>query len=245
MRIAIHQPNYIPWCGYFAKMRSCDVFVFLDDAEISTSQSYVYRSKVRNETGPLWLSVPTRRKLHDLILGVRFADSKWSQKHLNKLHAFYHKCFYFDEVYAFLAPIYQETGDTLADFNVRMIRKIADYLGLGCRFERSSFLMADGLRDDRHISLARIIGANTYLSGKGGQNYQDPAKFAEAGIELDVRTYTPIPYKQIHGDFIAGLSILDALFHLGRDTIQILEYSSHNGSTYERHPSSPPRSEIL
>jgi hypothetical protein len=223
MRIAIHQPNYVPWCGYFAKMRHCDVFVFLDDAQMSKG-SFIPRCRIRNREGDQWLTIPTRYTSGAPICEVRFAGTEWVRKHTATLRAVYARSPYFKEVFALLEPIYQDVGNTLAELNIRLIGAIADYLELPCRFEISSLVKPQGQSDDRLISLAQLSGANVYISGKGGQNYQDPAKFAEAGVQLDVRTYTPIPYKQIHGDFIAGLSILDALFHLGRETIQILDY---------------------
>ena len=204
-------------------MRHCDVFVFLDDAQMSKG-SFVPRCPVRGREGSQWLSVPTHYRAGDSIRDVRFSEPKWARKHTGTLRAVYARCVHFKEVFALVEPLYQETGDTLAEFNMGLIRTIADYLQLTCRFEISSRLKPQGRSDDRLIELAHITGADTYVSGKGGQNYQDPAKFAAAAIQLDVRTYTPIPYHQIHGDFVPGLSILDALFHMGRDAIQLLEY---------------------
>ncbi len=222
MRLAVHQPNYIPWCGYFSKIRSCDVFVFLDDAEISTGQSYVYRSQVRGPKGAEWLSVPTHRSLHQSIRDVTFADVKWARKHLHKLEALYRKAPHFGDVFALLEPIFLSPGELLADFNIRLIRSLAVFLGLERRFERSGNLKVEGTRDDRHIALAAAVGADTYLSGKGGQGYQDPSRFAEAGIRLEVREYRPVAYPQIHGEFLPGLSIVDALFNCGRGAADLL-----------------------
>jgi hypothetical protein len=227
MRLGVHQPNYIPWCGYFAKMRVCDVFMFLDDAEISTGQSYVYRARVRNEQGPLWLSVPTHRELHEPIAEVRFADEKWPQKHRNRLYSLYRLAPFFSEVLAFLEPLYDSPGEKLADFNIRMVQAIAQYLGIHCTWDRASAHAVGQTRDERHIALARAVGADTYVSGKGGQKYQDASIFASAGIRLEVLEYAPLPYPQIHGGaFESGLSILDALFNVGKGTVQLLEYGA-------------------
>jgi len=123
-----------------------------------------------------------------------------------------------------LTPIYQDPGSLLVEFNIRCIRAIANYLALSCRFLRSSHLKWQGKSDDRIISLSHIVGADEYLSGKGGQNYQDPKKFITAGVTLDVRAYDPIPYPQGSKEFVPGLSILDALFRLGKDSVHLLEY---------------------
>jgi WbqC-like protein family len=225
LKLAVHQPNYAPWCGYFAKIRACDVFVFLDDAEISTGQSYVYRTRVRNEAGPLWLSVPTHRALHERIEEVRFAEPKWAVKHLNKLYALYRLAPCFREVFDLLEPLFRAPGEKLAEFNIGLIRSISEFLGVSCRWERASSFGIHATRDDRHIALAKSLGADVYLSGKGGQKYQDAALFEAAEIRLEVREYSPVAYAQVHGgSFEPGLSIVDALFNLGRKAAELLQY---------------------
>lgn len=224
MRLAIHQPNYLPWCGYFAKMSACDIFVFLDDADISPGQSYVYRVQVKNQQRGIWLSIPTHRHQNQPIQDVEFADTKWSNKHLRTFRYVYIKAPYFREVYDLLEPIYANPGTKLSQFNIRLIRAIVCYLGLSCRMELSSCLNVSGNSDDRLLAITRMLGADTYISGKGGQKYQAPAKFQKAGVTLEVHTYKPIVYPQLHGEFIPGLSIVDALFNLGPQTVSLLEY---------------------
>jgi hypothetical protein len=73
------------------------------------------------------------------------------------------------------------------------------------------------------------LGAVTYISGKGGDNYQDHFKFKMAGINLEVKTYKPIPYDQKTDLFMPGLSIMDALFNLGKSTINLMNYSAASG----------------
>jgi hypothetical protein len=224
MILAAHQPNYAPWVGYFAKMRACDVFVFLDDVAMPSRGNYVTRVLIDGPGEPKWLSVPVHYEPGDRIIDVHLADAKWSRKHLGTLRTVYGRSRYFKEVFALLEPLYAEPGTSLAECNMRMVRAIAGYLQLSCRFEKSSDLQPEGQSDDRLISLARLVGADTYVSGKGGQNYEDPAKFSAAGIRLETNIYTPIPYDQGGESFVPGLSVLDALFHLGRDAIQVMKY---------------------
>jgi hypothetical protein len=226
MRIAIHQPNYVPWCGYFAKMKACDVFVFLDDAQMPIGRGgYVYRAQIRGESGPMWLTVPVRRHGTEAIATVEPAEPDWQATHLRKLQNQYRKAPFYRAVMELIGPVYAQPSAKLAEFNVRFIRAVAAYLGVEPRFEISSLLGPEGLSDDRLISLVRILGGDTYVSGKGGANYQDPAKFEAAGISLEVRAYAPVPYPQVHGDFIPGLSILDALFNVGSEAANLLHYA--------------------
>jgi len=223
MNIAIHQPNYIPWCGFFAKMALCDTFVFLDNAEMSTGPSYVYRAKIRgHHDDAMWLSVPNHRQLGQTIDQIEVVNSTWWRDHLNMLRAIYGKAPYFKEVFSFIDPIYRRKEKILMNLNIQLILGIANYLGLQPEFKRTSEIHPAGFSDDRLISIAQILGASSYISGKGGQKYQDPAKFAAAGIKLCIYTYPSPAYAQSNQPFVAGLSILDALFHLGKEAISVL-----------------------
>lgn len=224
MKIAIHQPNYIPWCGFFAKMLACDTFVLLDDAEMPGGQSYVYRTQVWNGSKVQWLSIPTSYHLGDSISSVVFADRFWPRKHFNTLANAYARCAYRGKILAAIEPVYREPGGELAEFNIRLIRTVMQYLGITKPLVRSSSLELSETGDDRLIAICRALEAREYLSGKGGTKYQDPEKFARAGIHLDVQEYQPASYKHVSGQDLRGLSVLDALFHLGPETIHLLNY---------------------
>ena len=223
-RVGIHQPNYAPWAGYFAKIASSDVFVFLDNVQMPKGRSYVYRTSVPAPDGTAWLSVPTSAPSGSPIDEVRFADDAWGTKHLDRLRSIYRRAPAWREVSELIEPVYTAPGDRLAEFNIRLIRTVAGYLGLAPRWERSSALSSEGTADDRLISLTELVGGDTYVSGTGGQNYQSGEKFAAVGIALEVHEYRPVPYRQFDQAFTPGLTILDALFHLGRDARGILEY---------------------
>ena len=125
--------------------------------------------------------------------------------------------------------------DRLALFNMRAATLIAEHLGLSCRFETSSAFALETFSDDRLIDLVKAVGGDTYISGAGGQNYQDPAKFERAGIDLWVREFTPHPYHQEAcreaGAFVPCLSILDALFNIGAEgTLRHLSYEPAPGA---------------
>jgi hypothetical protein len=225
MTVAIHQPNYAPWCGYFTKMAHADRFVFLDDAQISKG-SYTSRCLVRSAAGPQWLSVPVSFHLGDLIKDVKCANNVWPRKHLQTLRTLYGRAPCFKEAFSLIEPVYSSAGAFLCDFNIRLITALRDYLGIRSEAHLASHLGTGGESDARLISLVAGLGADTYLSGRGGQNYQDPAKFQAAGITLLERVYNPIPYAQLHGGFVGGLSILDALFNLGRGASGLLRYEA-------------------
>jgi len=224
VRVGIHQPNYAPWVGYFAKMASVDVFVFLDDCQMSIGRSYVSRVQVRGRGGAEWMTVPIQRNEGQRIRAVKFADSAWTRKHRGTLRANYARCRFYDEVMSVLRPIYEDPGEFLSSFNIRLIHALAGYLGLSPRFRQESEMLGAGVGTQRLIDIVQYHGGTTYVSGLGGTKYQDPSAFLTSGIELDIRRYQPVAYKQLHGEFLPGLSILDAVFHLGVEARQLLNY---------------------
>jgi hypothetical protein len=224
MRVAVHQPNFVPWCGYFAKMRSADLFILQDDVQFSRG-GYVNRSQVITTKGPNWLTIPVPKGSTGLLINeLRFGDQRWSKDHLKALSMSYGKTPHFTEVMSLIEAGFQTPSDTLSAFNMRMIRAIAEYLGIECEFRVSSELKPEGKADDRLVDLMRIVGGTTYVSGAGGQNYQEEGKFEAAGFALDVRTYMPVPYDQGRAEFVPGLSVLDAMFHLGKKASALLIY---------------------
>ena len=223
MIVAIHQPNFLPWCGFFAKMAAADVFILLDDAQIS-KPSYVTRTSIRTGGQAKWLTLPANTAGAPPIREVTFAREASSDNHLKRFSQDYAKAPAFAEIMPQLEEAYDDLGETVCDFNIRLLEMARRCLGVSTPMVRASdFALAD-VGGDRLIKLVKAVGGTTYLSGKGGENYQDPAKFDAAGIALDVRAYSPVPYEAGRFDFIPGLSIIDALFVKGADARALLSY---------------------
>lgn len=229
VRVAIHQPNYAPWCGFFAKLRAADVLILLDDAQLPRGRSYVARTQVLGATGPQWLTIPVAHGGTDPAEGLRsiaqarIADASWAQRHLRTLRARYGRSPFFAEVFARIAPLYETAGPELAPFNERLLRTLADYLGLQRQILRASDLGCPGRGDARLVALVQAVGGATYVSGPSGPTYQAAEKFHAAGLQLTIHNYVPVPYPQGQ-PFVAGLSVLDALFRCGRAAVDLLYY---------------------
>jgi hypothetical protein len=225
LRVAVHQPNYAPWCGYFAKMFASDAFVFLDDAQLPQGRSYVSRVKIaQGPDADQWLTVPVRKGAN-AIRDVDFADEPWAEKHRRTLRHVYSKAAHFEEAFELVDPLYEAPGTSLAEFNMRLIAAVAEYLGYEGQFHRSSDHPADLAADERIAQLVSAVGGDVYVSGAGGEKYQSEAVYAERGVGLEVRVYEPVPYARSGWDWVGGLSVLDALFHLGRGARDALRYA--------------------
>ena len=216
MIVAIHQPNYLPWLGYFHKIALADFFVFLDDAQFSKN-SYTNRTRILAEKGPRWLTIPVSFRFADPINRVRAAQSDWAARHLDTLRGAYGNAPAFGAIWPRLREMVgTAAGGDVAAVNRRLVELIAGELGLACRFEASSALGVAGRSDDRLVELTAAIDRGaTYLSGEGGAKYQDPAKFAAAGLGFRYAGFEHPVYDQGRQPFEPGLSIVDALFHQG------------------------------
>jgi hypothetical protein len=225
MIVAVHQPNYLPWCGFFAKMLHSDVFILLDDAQIPQGRSYVSRTRLRGGGTDRWYSVPVSSRTGELINTVRMADPKSLGKQLRGLEHDYRKAASFASVFPVIEAAFADPPERLAPFNERLIRAVADLLGIETRIVRASDQGVATTGDQRLVDLVRGVGGETYLSGQGGNNYQKPETFEAAGVTLDVRQYSPIAYEAPGYSFIPGLSILDALLIVGpQRTRELLQY---------------------
>ena len=91
MRVSIHQPNYIPWIGYFEKIFLSDTFVFFDNVQMPMNKSLVSRNKILFQSKPMWLTIPTEKGGIKPIKEVKISDTKWKKKHLNTLYHAYGK----------------------------------------------------------------------------------------------------------------------------------------------------------
>ncbi len=216
MIVAIHQPNFLPWLGYFHKMTHSDVFVLLDSVAFSKN-SYTTRSRIQTPQGAHWLTVPVKHSSGQLISETAInEETDWRKKHLKTLEANFAKATFFREVFDGLSASYAASvGEGLSAFNMRLIRFVAEYLGITTRLVVGSSLNVTGQATDLLVAILKTLGGTTYLSGTGGSKYQSEEEYTRAGLVLRYSDFVHPTYPQLWGPFCAGLSCVDALFNCG------------------------------
>jgi len=223
MVLAAHQPNYLPWLGFFHKMAHCDVFVLLDDVQYAR-RSYTARCLVKQPDGAKhWLSVPVLKtgRYDQKISGVQIHnDMPWQHDHRRTLESCYSRSPHFTVHQELLDLAYARQWDNLCQMNIALITKLAEHLGLKPRIVKLSELGIEAHSTELLIALCKQTGADTYRSGPSGKKYLDQDQFADAGIKLDVFQYWPKAYPQLWGDFVPGLSVVDMLFNCGADIVR-------------------------
>jgi hypothetical protein len=221
--VAIHQPNFLPWLGFFDKIARADVFVLLDSVQFpKKGGTWVNRVRILVNGRETWLTVPIERSYHGTRaireMRIRDDDGRWRETAIKTLRSAYGRAPFFDAIEAELQPLLRDATSDLATFNERAIRRICALLDLDTPLVRASELDADGAATDLLVSLVRAVGGDAYLAGGGAGGYQEDEKFAAAGIELRYQRFEPPVYPQRGSDtHVPGLSVVDAFAHVGPD----------------------------
>jgi len=228
--VGIHQPNFMPWLGYFYKIWQSDTFIFLDDVQIQkTGASYTNRVSINNGKSQ-YVTMPIKKDSSNLNINeVKYLDERWKKKLLGTLQANYGKTSFFKENKNFIFDLINFKADNLAQYNMNFIIKIADKLNLNTRFIKSSEFLLNTNSTQRLIDLIKKVDGNIYLSGSGGDNYQDKEMYEKENIKLIYNKMPKYEYPQLKTEvFIGGLSIVDAIFNIGFDKLK--QDLFHNGN---------------
>jgi hypothetical protein len=215
--IAIHQPNYLPWLGYFYKIYQSDVFVFLDDVQYSNQGMHNY-TYIKTSNGPHRLKYPVHQKFKDKIMDVRSKDLlDWKKKHLDLISQNYRKANFFESVYEDYKMIVSQEYANIVSLNVAIITFFAEKLDLNTQFIISSKLGIDLNRTEKIIEICKALSGNVYYSGTGARAYQNEDDFRNHGIELKYSIFKPFEYPQLWNDFQSNVSALDFFMNCGYD----------------------------
>jgi len=243
MRISAHQPNFMPYLGFFHKMKESDIFVIRDEILFSDNKdAFQHRNKIRinsnnNKNSPQhkWISVPIDNK-NDYIKNVlikNYVKRKnilWNEEILKDIRNNYGKTPYFDEYFPYIQEILSNNYDKLIKLNMKMIYFLRDVFGIKTKIIFASDL---GLKPDKYqkssdssndiINICSNLGGKIYLSGSGGREYLNLEMFKRKGLKVEFQEYYHPIYQQRYEGFIPNMSSIDALFCIGKNVFNELE----------------------
>ena len=200
-KIAILQSNYIPWKGYFDMIAAVDEFMLYDDMQY-TRRDWRNRNQIKTQQGVQWLTVPVqvKGKYHQKIRETAIDGSDWAVGHWKALAQNYRRAPCFDEVAAWLEPLYIESYTHISQLNRRFIEAICHFLGIKTVISNSwDYTLLDG-KTERLADLCRQAGGTEYISGPSAKDYVEERIFADMGITLTWFDYTGYPeYTQLWG----------------------------------------------
>lgn len=222
-RIAVLQPSYLPWLGFFEQMMSVDTFVFYDDVQY-TKNDWRNRNRIKTKDGFLWLTIPVNSSTSLQIREVRIDNNQnWQEKHQKTLAQLYSKALYFEEVSAIFEPLWNNRYEFLLDAVVDSIGIITEYLDIDTKIVFSSEMQVSGNKNEKLINICKRLDASEYYSGLAAQNYLDNELFNKNGINIAFQHYQYPLYPQLHGNFVSHLSTIDLLFNCGKKSRQMIK----------------------
>jgi len=229
MIVAVHQPQYLPWLGYFDKIDRADIFVLLDNVQFKKNE-WQNRNRIKTAQGAQWLTVPVRHKFSQLINQVKINDKdKWQHRQRQAIISNYKKASYWYLLEEFFEEIFASKWQYISQLNIHVVKKLAELLGITTPiFVASELGEFPEDPDGRLIALAKHFDADTYLAGGGGREYMNMEKYAESGIEVIFQEYKHPVYNQLFGDFKPFMSVVDLIYNHGRASLGILRGNNEN-----------------
>jgi WbqC-like protein family len=223
VKVAIHQPHYLPWLGYLAKWAAADLLVFLDTVQYEKN-GWQNRNRIKTKDGPRWLTVPVRARLGTPIAEVEIDTRQdWGRRHLRAIEHAYARAPHFERYAPTLAAFYARPWARLAPLALASAGWLAAAVGIATPTRVASDLAVSATDPTgRLVALCQAVGATEYLAGSHGVDYLDLAQFKAAGVAVRVQAYTHPVYAQPHGKFVPFLSGLDLLLTHGDEALAIL-----------------------
>ncbi len=225
MTIAVNQPYFFPYIGFFYKAYLSDHFVILDNVQFPRGTTWISRNRWKNAQGTLWMTVPVKKKGLGLqnINDVRiYHDGHWTKKHLQSLENAYARAPYFEDHLPFLEDLYSTTYEKLCELNLEIIRYLMKQLKIDTNITLLSELGVCSAGDNRIIDVCRKLGDSRFLVQKTARKYYDAQHLASGGIQVvDFKPKFSV-YPQLWGNFIPNLSALDLILNCGPRALDIM-----------------------
>lgn len=230
--VSAHQPNFIPYLGFFDKMKKADIFVIRDEV-LFIRKEYHNRNRIRinshdnlNFPNFKWISVPVY-KTEDYIKHIKIKNSpvrnrSWNEIILHEIESSYSSADLFDRFFSEIRGIFSYNYCNLLELNVKIINFLKEAFGIKTRIVLASEL---GLKKEHYeksdasedlIEICKKLNADIYLSGAGGKEYLNLEPFERKGIKVEFQEYKHPVYEQHLPGFLPNMAAIDALFCVGR-----------------------------
>ena len=219
MIVTIHQPNYLPYLGFFDKMKESDIFVIYDDAQFN-KREFQHRNKIRIYEGWGWLTVPVIKKEIpikeiEIVNEIQKNKPHWSKIHFREIRANYANTEYFGIYEEELRGIYGKKYERLVDLNMNLIKFLMKAFDINVKTVYASKFEFKTNSSKKNLDIVKSVGGDVYLSGHAGQNYLDVPLFEKEGIKVLFQDFKHPVYEQRYEGFVPNMAAIDALFNVG------------------------------
>ena len=217
--VVIHQPDFLPYLGFFHRFLIADIWVVLDNVQFVSgcSKSWHNRDKIKTRDGEKWLTVSVKKcprgtKINEVELSM---EVDWRENNINLIEDSYGEAPFYKEISPYIERLYGYECERLIDFNMNSIEMLMELFDIRIETRMASALRPEGKSNELLVDIIKKVNGTVYLSGVGARDYFDPAPFDKAGIEVIWQDFTHPEYPQLHGEFIPYLSSIDLLFNCG------------------------------
>lgn len=228
--LAGHQPNFLPYLGFFDKVLQSDVFILVDHIQYE-KKGWQNRNRVRTAHGRdgwTWLTVPvySSGRYTQAIIDVEICNQEdWGKKMWDTIYYAYKKTPCFDE-YAdyFEYVLTKEKWEKLVHLNMDIIKFLMGAFYIEKPMVRSSDYEFKGVKNQLLIEMTEALDCDTYMSGwgPGAKRYVDERKFEAAGLKHIYRAFEHPEYRQMFKPFVPYMAAIDLLFNYGEEAGEIL-----------------------
>lgn len=219
--IAIHQPTFFSWLGFFDKILRSDIFVILDSVQFPKTGGYwVNRSKILINGSEHWITIPVKRNYSGTrnINEMEINNSTpWKEKIVKTIDTNYRKSPYFSEAFPLITELMMKNTDDICDYNLNITFRLCDLFELDkSKMIKSSSIKYEGNATDMLVSITGFLEGTAYMCGGGASNYQEDEKFDKAGIRLIYQNFAHPVYPQLNTtEFVPGMSVIDVIMNCG------------------------------
>lgn len=217
--VVIHQPDFMPYLGFFHRLLHADLYVVLDNVQFVNNgkECWHRRDKIKTPKGEQWITVGIQKtslgtKINEVLLTKSI---NWREKNMNIIKENYRKALFYHEIFPFVEELFQFECDKMIEFNSKSIQMLLNLFDINIDIAFASNLNVTGKANDLVVDILKKVDADVYLSGIGARNYYKAEPYNQAGITVVWQKFNHPVYPQLHGEFIPYLSSLDLLFNCG------------------------------
>jgi hypothetical protein len=223
MKVAIMQPYFFPYIGYFQLISAVDKFVIYDNIEY-TKKGWINRNRILKEGADLMISLPLKKDSDFLFVNQRYLAEDWSkskQKLINSIKESYRKAPHFEDTFNLVQEIFNYSNSNLFEFILHSVQQTCKFIGIETEIIVSSTLDYNNelKSEEKVIAICKSIEATQYINSIGGVELYNKNNFSDQGIQLNFIKSNPIIYNQFKNEFVPWLSIIDIMMFNSKETV--------------------------
>ena len=213
MKLAIMQPYFLPYVGYYQLIAAADVFVVYDNIKY-TKKGWINRNRMLLNGTSAIFTLPLKKGSDSLNVVERELAAEFDRsKLLNQLRSGYSRAPQFELTYPIIEQIVLNGESNLFRYIHQSIMRLCDHLSINTKVMISSEITIDHQLkgQDKVLALCQAVGADTYINTIGGVELYSKDAFLKNGIDLRFIKTQLFEYSQFTAKFVPSLSILDVL----------------------------------